>query len=80
MSLTNTAKVNYNDHSTEYKNLYNIRKKLTEIYTYLNYHQETHSSSYSGLKILGLGCGNGEFMLEALSRDAEYVSWTFQIQ
>ena len=74
MSLTNTAKVNYNDHSTEYKNLYDIRKKLTEIYTSLKYLQEARSSSCSGLKILELGCGNGEFMLEALSQDAEYVS------
>ena len=80
MSLTNTAKVNFNDHSTVQKNLYDIQKKLTEIYTYLKYLQETRSSSCSDLKILDLGCSNGEFMLEALSQDAEYVSWTFQIQ
>ena len=80
MSLNKTAKVNYNDHSTEYKNLYNTRKKLTEIYAYLKYLQETRSSSCSGLKIIDLGCGNGEFMLEALSWDAQYVSWTFQIR
>ena len=74
MSIILGAKEAYNENSDLYKHLSNLRKHLTETYTTLRYLQDSSTNFSNGLKILDLGCGGGEFLLEALNHGADFVA------
>ena len=74
MSSSEIAKERYNQSGNDYVKRYSIKKLLSETYTSLKYLQDKSKNFAKDLRILDLGCGGGEFIIESLRHGARHVS------